>query len=151
MAASAASWSATRAPELLVTNTTRRPDAAQAGDASTEPGIGWWASQTTPSRSQSTARRGPRPAHRTGGPPRRGTARMAPVPRFEPFRAVRYAPAVDLDAVIAPPYDVLSDADVDALAARDPHNIVHVDVPRGGADRYDVAGRPAARRGSPTA
>ena len=62
------------------------------------------------------------------------------VPRFEPFRAVRYAPSIDLDAVVAPPYDVLSDADVDALAARDPHNIVHVDVPRGGPDRYDIAG-----------
>ncbi len=61
------------------------------------------------------------------------------MPIFEPFRAHRYAPGVDLDAVIAPPYDVLSDADVDALAARDPHNIVHVDVPRGGADRYDEA------------
>jgi len=61
------------------------------------------------------------------------------VPRFEPFRAVRYAPGVDLDAVIAPPYDVLSDADVDALAARDEHNIVHVDVPRRGPDRYETA------------
>lgn len=61
------------------------------------------------------------------------------MPRFEPFRAHRYAPGTDLDAVIAPPYDVLSDADVDALAARHPHNIVHVDVPRGGPDRYDAA------------
>jgi uncharacterized protein (DUF1015 family) len=63
------------------------------------------------------------------------------VPRFEPFRAVRYAPAVDLDAVIAPPYDVLSDSDVDALEARDARNIVHVDVPRGGPDRYERAGQ----------
>ncbi len=62
------------------------------------------------------------------------------MPRFEPFPALRYAPDVDLDAVIAPPYDVLSDADVDAYAARDDRNIVHVDVPRGGADRYEQAG-----------
>ncbi|MFT3875976.1 MAG: DUF1015 domain-containing protein [Propioniciclava sp.] len=61
------------------------------------------------------------------------------MPSFEPFRAHRYAPGTDLDAVIAPPYDVLSDADVDALAARDPRNIVHVDVPRGGEDRYEQA------------
>ncbi len=62
------------------------------------------------------------------------------MPSFRPFRALRYAPAVDLDAVIAPPYDVLSEADVDALAARDPHNIVHVDVPRGDEDnRYAKA------------
>ena len=58
-----------------------------------------------------------------------------------PFRAIRYAPQIDLDAVIAPPYDVLSDADRDALAARDEHNIVHVDVPRGGDDRYVDAGQ----------
>ena len=60
------------------------------------------------------------------------------MPRFEPFRALRYAPGTDLDAVIAPPYDVLSDADADGLRARSPHNIVHVDVPMQspGADRY---------------
>ena len=122
-------WSRTR---------TRRPDARSRATPSTEPGIGWWASQITPSRSQSTAR-----GSTTGAPYRRpgpSAARQnGAVPRFEPFRAVRYAPAVDLDAVIAPPYDVLSDADVDALEARDPRNIVHVDVPRGGADRYEIA------------
>jgi uncharacterized protein (DUF1015 family) len=57
------------------------------------------------------------------------------VPRFEPFRALRYATG-DLAPVIAPPYDVLSDADVDALQARSPENITVVDVPRGGSDRY---------------
>lgn len=57
------------------------------------------------------------------------------VPRFEPFRALRYADP-GLDRLVAPPYDVLSDTDLDDLAARSPHNIVHVDVPRGGADRY---------------
>ena len=72
-----------------------------------------------------------------GGPGRLGRrADLRAVPR----RQLR--PGVDLDAVIAPPYDVLSDADVDALEARDPLNIVHVDVPRGGADRYDRAGPP---------
>jgi uncharacterized protein (DUF1015 family) len=58
------------------------------------------------------------------------------VPRFEPFVALRYAAAEDLSEVIAPPYDVLSQADRDALAARSDHNIVHVDVPEGGEDRY---------------
>lgn len=61
------------------------------------------------------------------------------MPAFEPFRAHRYAPGTDLTRVIAPPYDVLSDADTDALAARSEHNIVHVDVPRGGDDRYERA------------
>jgi len=63
------------------------------------------------------------------------------VPRFEPFPALRYA-ADDLAPLVAPPYDVLSDSDLDELEARDPHNIVHVDVPRerDGADRYEAAG-----------
>src|SRR4051794_12626961 len=68
-------------------------------------------------------------------------ANLGSVPRFEPFAALRYAPGTVLDDVVAPPYDVLSDADVDELAARDEHNIVHVDVPRGGDDRYAVAAR----------
>ncbi len=60
------------------------------------------------------------------------------MPRFEPFAALRYA-TEDLFAVIAPPYDVLADADVDLLQARSADNITWVDVPRGGADRYEVA------------
>jgi len=61
------------------------------------------------------------------------------VPRFEPFTAIRYASDADFDAVIAPPYDVLSDDDVIGLERRDPHNIVWIDVPRGADDRYEVA------------
>ena len=60
------------------------------------------------------------------------------MPRFEPFRALRYA-ARDLEPLLAPPYDVLDDDDVDALQARSPHNVTRVDVPRGGPDRYAVA------------
>jgi uncharacterized protein (DUF1015 family) len=67
---------------------------------------------------------------------------LAPVPRFEPFRALRYPSTADLDAVVAPPYDVLSPSDIDALTARDEHNIVRIDVPReaDGPGRYDAAG-----------
>jgi uncharacterized protein (DUF1015 family) len=64
------------------------------------------------------------------------------VPRFEPFPALRYDLGVcRLDDVTAPPYDVLSDSDVDELGARHAANIVHVDVPReaDGPDRYDRA------------
>lgn len=63
------------------------------------------------------------------------------MPRFAPFAALRYAAGTDLGAVTAPPYDVLSAADVAALAGRDPRNIVHVDVPQGGEDRYALAAR----------
>jgi uncharacterized protein (DUF1015 family) len=58
------------------------------------------------------------------------------VPRFEPFPALRYAPSEPLDDVIAPPYDVLSEEDVASYGARSEHNIVHIDVPTGGPDRY---------------
>ncbi len=63
------------------------------------------------------------------------------VPRFEPFAALRYSPSLSLDDVAAPPYDVLSDADVEALLARHPRNIVAIDVPReaDGDGRYDLA------------
>ena len=62
------------------------------------------------------------------------------MPRFEPFRALRYR-QVDLDQVAAPPYDVLSDADRRELADRHPNNIVRVDVPveSDGPSRYDMA------------
>jgi uncharacterized protein (DUF1015 family) len=65
------------------------------------------------------------------------------VPRFEPFAALRYSPREPLDDVVAPPYDVLSLADIDALLSRHDHNIVAVDVPldRDGPDRYDLAAR----------
>lgn len=64
------------------------------------------------------------------------------MPRFEPFRALRYR-GVDLDLVLAPPYDVLSDDDRRDLAERHPQNIVHVDVPveSDGPGRYESAGR----------
>lgn len=54
-----------------------------------------------------------------------------------PFPALRYCDD-DLDDLIAPPYDVLSDADLDELGAANPYNVTHVDVPReaDGPDRY---------------
>jgi len=51
------------------------------------------------------------------------------MPDFRPFPALRYAPSIDLDLTLAPPYDVLSETDVEELHARDPHNITHIDVP----------------------
>ncbi|MDR2380759.1 MAG: DUF1015 domain-containing protein [Bifidobacteriaceae bacterium] len=54
------------------------------------------------------------------------------MPAFMPFRAYRYAPGTNFDAVIAPPYDVLSDQEIAALKAREAHNITHIDIPAGG-------------------
>lgn len=62
------------------------------------------------------------------------------MPTFEPFPALRYA-AGDLDPLIAPPYDVLSEAEVSALHRSSRYNISHLDDPRGGAERYARAGQ----------
>jgi uncharacterized protein (DUF1015 family) len=65
------------------------------------------------------------------------------VPRFEPFAGIRYnAEAVDLDRVVAPPYDVIGPEERHTLEERDPHNVVHIDLPRDepGRDRYSAAG-----------
>lgn len=62
------------------------------------------------------------------------------VPRFTPFRAIRYT-SDDLNDLIAPPYDVLSETDLDELGGRSATNIIHVDVPRDaeGPGRYERA------------
>jgi uncharacterized protein (DUF1015 family) len=53
------------------------------------------------------------------------------VPRFEPFRGLRYnLDRVEIGDVTAPPYDVLDDDDRAALLARHADNIVGVDLPR---------------------
>jgi uncharacterized protein (DUF1015 family) len=105
--------------------------------ASTEPGMGWWASHTTPSRS-----------HRIGTgelvtvwSSSRAGCQPVRVPRFEPFPALRYHPSLPLDLVCAPPYDVLDDDDLDELEGRHDRNIVRLDVPRerDGAGRYEQA------------
>ena len=65
------------------------------------------------------------------------------MPRFEPFAGLRYNPdAVELDRVVAPPYDVIGVEERNALERRDPHNVVHIDLPRDepGRDRYTAAG-----------
>jgi uncharacterized protein (DUF1015 family) len=64
------------------------------------------------------------------------------VPRFEPFRGVRYDPRrVDLARVTSPPYDVIDGAARRQLAERDPCNAVCVDVPEPGDDTYGEARR----------
>src|SRR5690606_32045031 len=113
--------------------------------ASTAPGMATPDSHTTPSRSQTTV-----------SIPVGSNARVSSdgsdmdrdrigvlwqpvaVPRFEPFRALRYA-ASPLDSLVAPPYDVLSPDDVAGRAGRDGHNSVHVDVREGGDDRHQRA------------
>ena len=61
------------------------------------------------------------------------------MPRFEPFHGIRYA-TDDLSLVTAPPYDVIDAGERAALAARSPHNVVHIDLPVG-EDPYAGAAR----------
>ena len=68
------------------------------------------------------------------------------MPSIAPFQGIRYAVSGrGLSARLAPPYDVITPAVRDALAARDPHGIVHVILDREqpgdreGSDRYSRA------------
>jgi uncharacterized protein (DUF1015 family) len=66
------------------------------------------------------------------------------VARFEPFIGIRYDLARShLGKVLAPPYDVIDADQRAALAARDPHNAVRIDLPSeaDGDRRYEVAHR----------
>jgi uncharacterized protein (DUF1015 family) len=55
--------------------------------------------------------------------------------RVRPFSAWRYAsPDIDISALVAPPYDVISDEERSALASRHPHNTVLLELPEGPLD-----------------
>jgi uncharacterized protein (DUF1015 family) len=66
------------------------------------------------------------------------------MPRFEPFRGLRYNPkSAPVAQVIAPPYDVITSTERVHLATRHHANAVLVELPeadlQGGRDRYAVA------------
>ena len=69
------------------------------------------------------------------------------MPVVRPFRALRYAAdSVDLARVVAPPYDVIDPSKQAMLLARDPHNVVRLDLPRTEpGEEPDVRYRRAAR------
>jgi len=58
------------------------------------------------------------------------------MPQILPFRGIRYtAPAGSLDDLLAPPYDVITPAQQQALANRSPYNAVHLELASGGEAR----------------
>lgn len=65
------------------------------------------------------------------------------MPRFEPFMGTRYATHVaSLDALIAPPYDVVTPSERADLVSRSEHNAARLELPAEedeGRDRYQVA------------
>ena len=71
------------------------------------------------------------------------------MPLVQPFRALRYAAEAvpDLAAVVAPPYDVIDAEERRRLVARDPRNVVRLDLPIAEAgDEPDERYRRAARQ-----
>lgn len=62
---------------------------------------------------------------------------------FAPFRGERFADPTTLGRRLAPPYDVIGPEQRAALAAQDPANLVHVDLPVAAEDR-DPYGEAAA-------
>ena len=54
----------------------------------------------------------------------------------KPIRAVRYDESVagPLEPLVAPPYDVIDDAQREELLARSPLNVVHLTLPESEAD-----------------
>ena len=67
------------------------------------------------------------------------------MPRISPFRALRYDEPVagPLDQLVAPPYDVIDEAERRDLVSRSEHNVVELDLPRDprGGDPYEHAGK----------
>jgi uncharacterized protein (DUF1015 family) len=71
------------------------------------------------------------------------------VARVSPFRAIRYSAAAgsDITPLTGPPYDVIPPALREDLLARDPHNVVALELPEGPLDpsvpgnRYETGGR----------
>ena len=64
------------------------------------------------------------------------------MPDLQTLAALRYNTSrAPIDAAVAPPYDVISPAEQDALLARDPLNIVRIELPREeqGRDKYESA------------
>jgi uncharacterized protein (DUF1015 family) len=71
-------------------------------------------------------------------------ASAEPLAEIAPLRGVLYDPAKagPLERVLAPPYDVISPAEREALAALSPYGIVHLILPAGeGNEKYAAAAR----------
>ncbi len=60
---------------------------------------------------------------------------------IQPLKALRYDPdrTGGLQDVVAPPYDVIDADQRAALEHQSPYNVVRIDLPAGGEDRYDKA------------
>jgi uncharacterized protein (DUF1015 family) len=58
---------------------------------------------------------------------------------IKPFGALRFT-AENLEELVCPPYDIISEAERSAYLARNGHNIIRLELPREGDDPYAQAG-----------
>lgn len=58
------------------------------------------------------------------------------------FKGMRYTPAAgDLNALVCPPYDIISDSQREKYVEENPCNIIRLELPKGGDERYKEAGK----------
>lgn len=58
------------------------------------------------------------------------------------FKGMRYTSAAgDLNALVCPPYDIISDSQREKYIEENPYNIIRLELPKGGDERYREAGR----------
>ncbi len=57
------------------------------------------------------------------------------------FKGMRYTSAAgDLNTLVCPPYDIISDRQRENYIANNPYNVIRLELPKGGDDRYKEAG-----------
>lgn len=56
------------------------------------------------------------------------------------FRGMRYRSG-DLNTLVCPPYDIISDRQREEFIEKNPCNVIRLELPKGGDDRYKEAGR----------
>ena len=60
---------------------------------------------------------------------------------IKPMRGMRYtAKGGNLDSLVCPPYDIISDAQREKFIADNPFNIIRLELPKGDDNRYKIAG-----------
>ena len=61
---------------------------------------------------------------------------------IKPIRALRYtAKAGELSTCVCPPYDIVSDKEYRSLCDGNPYNLIRLELPMGGEERYEEAGK----------
>lgn len=61
---------------------------------------------------------------------------------IKPIRALRYTErAGALATCVCPPYDIVNEAEYQALCEENPNNLIRLELPRGGDERYETAGQ----------